>query len=267
MHKDNPAMDYETYTVPARFMPLIPSLLETARPEPGESVLDVGCGTGVVARSVAPLVRPLGHVIGIDTSPNMLAIAREISVRDDLQIEWIEGDARQMPFPDGAFDLALCQQTLQFIPDKPAVLSEIRRVLSEGRGRLVLNVWLGLDHHPFPRRFYEVLGAHLNTPLLDQAYSLGDETVLAALLDAAGFRDVSITVVQSVARFSDPERYVGRQVASSIASNPAIHTIDAVERAQLVASIEDEMQCDVKRFTKGSHLVLDQFVYLVHGRR
>ena len=248
-------------------MPLIPSLLESANPLPGESVLDIGCGTGVVAREIALLIGPTGHVVGLDLSADMLAVAREISVREGLEIEWVETDAREIPFPGETFDLALCQQTLQFVPDKLAVLKEIRRVLKPDTGRLILNVWLGLEHHPFPRRFYETLGAHLDIPRLDQAYSLGNESELVDLVKAAGFQDVSVTVVQTAARFPDPDGYIPRQVASSVASNPAIQRVDGAERTRLVEAVERAMKPEIERFRQGDYLVLDQFAYLLHARQ
>lgn len=100
-------------------------------------MLDVACGTGPVARYVAPLVGPMGRVLGLDLNAGMLAIARAMAQR--------EGNATALPFPDASFDRVCCQQGLRFFPDRPATLQEMCRVLIPG-GRLALAVWRGLEH-------------------------------------------------------------------------------------------------------------------------
>ena len=102
---------------------------------------------GVVAREVTLRLGATGAVTGIDLSANMLAVARAAAVQEGLTIEWREGKAEQLPFDDGAFDLVPCQFALIFIADKAAALSEMRRV-GAGSGRVLINVWQGLDRHP-----------------------------------------------------------------------------------------------------------------------
>jgi SAM-dependent methyltransferase len=131
------AETYERYMVPAIFGPWAEDLLALAMPTPGERVLDVACGTGVVARLVAQRVAPTGTVVGFDLNPGMLAVARTLPLPQGAKIEWREGNVSAMPFPDASFDLTLCQQGLQFFPDRSAALREMRRVLAP-RGRLAL---------------------------------------------------------------------------------------------------------------------------------
>lgn len=80
----NPAEGYESYMVPTLFGPCATNLIEAAAPRPGERVLDLGCGTGIVARQVAPCVGASGKVTGIDVSPNMLAVAKVAADREGL---------------------------------------------------------------------------------------------------------------------------------------------------------------------------------------
>ena len=88
-------------------------------------VIDVACGTGVVARQALARVGTGGQVVGLDMNPNMLMMAR----RRAPSVAWHEGNAMALPFPDHAFDVVVCQQGLQFVPDLSAALEQMRRVL------------------------------------------------------------------------------------------------------------------------------------------
>src|SRR5215510_5045256 len=131
----NPAEGYESYMVPTLFRPWAAKLVQLADPQPGERVLDVGCGTGVVARQAASHLGEKGSVTGIDISPDMLAIARAAATRENVAIEWHQGSAEHLPFPNSSFDLVLSQFALMFFADKAAALGEMRRVVS-GEGRV-----------------------------------------------------------------------------------------------------------------------------------
>ena len=129
--------------IPARYIlgPWVPLLMERAAVVPGERVLDVACGTGVVTRAAAERVASGGHVAGIDLNPGMIAVARSLPPpAAGAAIEWHEASALALPFPASCFDVVLCQQGLQFFPDKALALREMRRVLRPG-GRLALSVW------------------------------------------------------------------------------------------------------------------------------
>ena len=128
--------------IPARYIlgPWAPLLVERAAVAQGERVLDVACGTGVVTRAAAERVASGGRVAGIDLNPGMIAVARSLPPTAGAAIEWHEASALALPFADSGFDVVLCQQGLQFFPDKALALREMRRVLRPG-GRLALSVW------------------------------------------------------------------------------------------------------------------------------
>jgi SAM-dependent methyltransferase len=103
---------------------------------PGESLLDLGCGAGFDAFVAAQLVGPAGRVVGIDLSPEMLAVARAGQAEAGFpELEFREASVEALPFPDASFDVALSNGVLNLVPDKPAALGEIFRVLRPG-GRL-----------------------------------------------------------------------------------------------------------------------------------
>src|SRR4029450_1859854 len=123
--------------------PCAPSLVNAARLSAGERVLDVACGTGVVTRIAAERVGPAGRAVGIDLNPGMIAVARSLPAPNGAPIEWLERSALDLGLGDASFEAGLCQQGLQFFPDKALALREMRRVLDRG-GRLALSVWKGV---------------------------------------------------------------------------------------------------------------------------
>jgi xanthine dehydrogenase YagR molybdenum-binding subunit len=139
---------FERYLVPAVTAPWAADLVAVADPSLGARVLDVACGTGIVARLAAERVGPTGHVVGLDLNPGMLAVARGLSPLPGAPIAWQEASAVALPFPAATFDVVLCLQGLPFFPDRAAALREMHRVLAPG-GRLtvsdktqgVQNVW------------------------------------------------------------------------------------------------------------------------------
>jgi ubiquinone/menaquinone biosynthesis C-methylase UbiE len=141
---------FERYGVQAIFGPWAADLVALAAPQPGERVLDVACGTGAVARLAAQRVGPTGAVAGLDLNPEMLVVARSQPPPDGTRIAWHEGNASAMPLADAAFEVVLCQQGVQFFPDRAAALREMHRVLAPG-GRLVLSVWRSLRAAAFTR--------------------------------------------------------------------------------------------------------------------
>jgi len=180
-------------------------------------VLDVACGTGIVARLVAARVSPKGRVVGLDSSPAMLAMARSLSPISGTAVEWTEASALAIPFPEATFDLVLCQQGLQFFPDRPAALREVHRVLVPD-GRLVLSVWRAIQYSPGFAVLAEALARHVSSDAgkaMQTPFSLGEVDELHALITAAGFRDVTIRSAVKSLRFPSPEDFVRRYVAGS----------------------------------------------------
>lgn len=264
-----PPQAYAQYFVPAIFQPLSALLVEQAAPRPGERVLDLACGTGVVARRVAPLVSETGAVVGVDISPGMLDVARGQPPPSGAVVQWLTGDAGALDLPAAAFDLVLCQQGLQFFPDRLQALREVRRVLVDA-GRLVLAVWHSLDEHPL---FAALADAEL--PYLHELgaspddvgvpFSLGDRAELRALLDAAGFGDATVTARSIQARFAAPERFVERMELAYAAVVPRLAE-DQDAFARFVDTIIRATRPVVERYRQGDALVVPMHTNVVVAR-
>jgi SAM-dependent methyltransferase len=201
----DPGAVYEREMVPGLFGPWAADLVERVTPGAAARVLDVACGTGVVTRLLPPRVGAAGRVVGLDLNPNMLAAA--CTATAGSPIEWLEGSAQAMPLPGGAFDLVLCQQGLQFFPDKPAAVREMHRVLTPG-GRLYLAVWKPVAHSPGFAALERALARYVG---VDAArlppFSFGDRAALRAVIAGAGFRELVIRVEVKMTRFPSPEAF------------------------------------------------------------
>ena len=182
----NPTENYERYFVPAIGAPLATALVAAATLRAGERVLDVACGTGIVARLSAEQVGAAGRVAGVDINAGMLAVARAAAASTAPPIQWYETSAEAMPLPAEAFDVVFCQLGLEFVMDKKAALAEMRRVLVAS-GRAYISV-------PTPTPFFDVLEKALARHDLPGAaafvrlvFSMRDAAELERLLLGAGF--------------------------------------------------------------------------------
>jgi ubiquinone/menaquinone biosynthesis C-methylase UbiE len=111
---------YERDTVHTLGRPLAERMFAHVSLHAGDRVLDAACGTGIVTRMAIQRYGDLGHVVGLDLNVGMLDVARANTPATRVPIEWRQGDVCAMPFPSGCFEVLLCQQGLQFVPDPGA---------------------------------------------------------------------------------------------------------------------------------------------------
>jgi ubiquinone/menaquinone biosynthesis C-methylase UbiE len=237
---------YEQHLIPAIFGPWAEELLVFAPPTPGEQVLDVACGTGIVARLAAQHVRPSGRVVGFDLNPGMLVVARALAPPQGARIEWREENVNAIPFPDATFDLVFCQQGLQFFPDRPAALREMRRVLVPG-GRLALSVWRPMQYSPGFVALAMALGrciASEAAALMQNPFALGSAEELRMLLTDAGFSDVVLRPAAKTLRFPSPEEFVRLYVAATPLAGIVAQANDDA-RAALLAEVSAALKPSV----------------------
>jgi ubiquinone/menaquinone biosynthesis C-methylase UbiE len=185
---------YEEFLVPAMFEPFAERLVRRAAVEPGSFVLDVACGTGAVSRAAARLAGARGSVTGVDLGEPMLAIARAGAAEDGAaRIEYLQSDAAALPLDDEVFDVALCQQGLQFFPDRTSALAGMRRALKSG-GRLAVATWKDIERSPFIA-IVDALARHVGrdaAEMMRSPFGLADGVELARVISGAGFRDVVV---------------------------------------------------------------------------
>ena len=184
--------------------------------QPGERVLDIGSGPGFLADEMAEEVGPEGAVHGVDPSESMLAISR----RRETRVEYAVGDALALPYEDGTFDAAVATQVYEYVPDMPAALAEVRRVLRAGGRLLILDTdWDAIVWHSSDRdrmmRVLEKWNDHLADPYLprrlprllrDAGFELASTTIIPILNQGSGTATLSHGVMPLIADFvSDQE--------------------------------------------------------------
>ncbi len=178
--------------------PWTEDLIVSGKVRDGDRVLDLACGTGVVAGRVKSATRKLCTVVGLDINEAMLSAARRIP-----DVEWQQGSALEMPFPNDSFDVLLCQQGLQYFPDRIAAMREIARVLAPG-GRLAASVWGALDRQPVHIALLDCietfLGEELRTPL-DAAFALAPIKTLRTMAEGADLKNVHVRFEHRTARY------------------------------------------------------------------
>lgn len=262
----NPAEVYESYMVPTLFAPWSAYLIQAANPQPGQHILDVGCGTGIVARRVAPLVEPNGRITGLDLNPNMLAVARAAADREHLAIEWREGPAEKLPFPDRGFDSVLSQFAVMFFASRPAALAEMHRVLKND-GRAIISVFQSLDRHPFYQALDEAIQHHLGMSSVSEIFALGHTDKLYKLLTDAGFARVEIHSASMVARFPNPEAFLAGEIEVDTAAIPTMQHLDAQARQSLLSAIRQAMEEPLREATVDNHVTIPFHTYIARAER
>lgn len=218
--------NYERFFVPAIGGPLAVDLIAEAGLRPGERVLDVACGTGVVTRLAAEGVGSRGTVAAVDVNAGMLAVARSLPAPAGASISWYETPAESMPLPDGAFDVVFCQLGLQFIADRAAAVREMHRVTAAG-GRVLVTV-------PTPTRFFNVLedafAKHIppGAEFVRMVFSLNDTAAIKQLFRSAGFDDVTVESREKVLNLPSPREFLWQYIQSTPLSGLVAEADDSV---------------------------------------
>ena len=221
---------YEQYLVPILFRPLAQRLLEMAEVGPDDRLLDVACGTGIVARLA------VGNGVectGVDLNPEMIATASKLAP----QVNWLPCDAADLPLPDESYDVAVCQQGLQFMPDPVAALREMRRVLVPS-GRVVVALWRDLAFAPGFAAFVDVLDRHLGAAagdILRGPFVLGAAGPARDLLTAAGFAVPHVSIHVITARFGSVHQLFTEEVAAT----PLAEVVAELDEDRLRAMVDD----------------------------
>jgi SAM-dependent methyltransferase len=237
----NAAELYERFAVPYVLGPWAPQLVELAALQQGECVVDVACGTGVVTRLAAAQVGNAGQVVGLDLNAGMLAVARALPPPVGAAIVWKEGSAMAIDLADQSVDVVLCQQGLQFFPEKLTALREMHRILVPG-GRLLLSVWSSAG--PYNTAVGDALERHVDigTATKYRANRLvPDEQELRQLVLDAGFHDVQVRSSRMTIILPPIEQFVLNHLSSAPVAGAVAALTDAKRKA-LAADVRTALQ-------------------------
>lgn len=199
------AETYETFFVPALFGQWPDRVLDAAGLGAGDDVLDVGCGTGIVARAAARRLDRTGSVTGIDINDGMLAVAQ----RAPEPVVWRQGPAEELPFPDASFDRVVSQFAFMFFADQSAALEEMVRVMRPG-GTITIATWAAIDESPGYAAMIKLLARLFGSDVaaaLEAPFTLGTEGELMRVL-RDGLPGASISRHEGVARFASIKAWV-----------------------------------------------------------
>jgi ubiquinone/menaquinone biosynthesis C-methylase UbiE len=259
---------YERYLVPVITSVWATDLVQRAALQAGERILDAACGTGIVARLAAERVGEQGAMLGLDLNPGMLAIARSLPPPSGASITWHEASVLAMPFSDATFDVILCQLGLQFFPDRPQALREMRRVLVPG-GRLLLSVFGPIERNPATHALAGALERHLGVDaaaIKRAEHRLADTQELGDLAAAAGFADVRIDTVTHEVHFPSVREYVRIQLAATpLATLMGERPPD--QQAKLVDTLVTDVGVALQSHLRDGELVFPQESHILAAHR
>ncbi len=256
----SPGEIYEQHMVPAIFAAWVPALVDLLSLQSGQSVLDVACGTGSVTRHLLDHVGSEGRVVGLDVNSNMLEVAGQIAP----EIAWREGNALALPFSEREFDAVVCQQGLQFFPDKPQALREMHRVLRP-TGRLALALWCSIDTSPGHHALAQGLERHVSqeaATLMYNVFGLGEATTISALLEEAGFREVQIRQEERMARFLSQDDFTTYVVMGSVLGRTGITVSD-----EALTALIDDVQETLRPYVQPDGFIFPMQAHFVRATK
>lgn len=260
----SPAERYECEMVPAMFLPFAEELVGRLPIQDGMRVVDVGCGTGVVARLIGGKLGSTSTVIGVDINPGMLSVAKSKTQSLACHFEWHEASAEAMPLDDGSVDLVVSQHAFMLFPDKVAAAGEMHRVLRTG-GAVYVSAWRHFRHQPHYASLIEGLGAFVSVEaadLMKTPFLFDSHAELRSLINAGGFAEVRVETVVKEVRFPSPQTFVRTIIAGSILARMGIHVPDpALEK--LCAFVARALE----RYSSASEMIVPMESYVAAARK
>lgn len=244
-------------------------LLREARAEPGERILDVGCGTGTTTLPLAETVGERGQVLGVDISEPMLSIARRrVAERRVPNVSLLLADAQAHRFEPERFDLIASRFGVMFFENPIAAFRNLRDALRPG-GRLCFVCWAPLDENPHWRLPLDIVVRHVGAPAPKPPHAPGplafsDARHVRTILDAAGFTSLAIAPVPVRIVGSTPEQEAD---FACLMGPPGSLLDERSPDAAVRSTIKQEMTRAFAAFTTADGIRLPASVFVVDARR
>lgn len=255
------AKQYEKNSVAAVFGPLAEITLDHIPLFDDDVILDAACGTGIVARKAREKIGPKPRIIGVDLNKGMIETAQSLSDPYSRSCEWHTADITKIPFDDATFSVAICQQGLQFFPDKKAALLELQRVLKP-EGRLVFTVWDSAN--VLFKSLAVSLGKHIGHGAVQQIlapFSYNDGAAISDLVSDAGYCDVSVKTLSVDRTLAASKSTIHNQIMA----NPAGAAV-AEKGDEVMALIVDEVFSSLSDCRHGANFIIPQSTHLVQAK-
>lgn len=241
---------YERVLVGPLFRPFAQEVIARLEPSRGDSLLDIACGTGIVARLARQTLGADSRIVGVDVAPAMLAVARGV----ESTIDWREGNAMSLPVTDReSFSMLTCHQGLQFVSDRAAAVAEMRRVLAPG-GRIAIATWRPLQDIPVALELNEIAERHVGR-IVDSRHSFGSADALRALLVSGGFREVSVETFSHDVRFADGALFARLNAMAVIGMSEKGKGLNEAARSEVAGQIARDSQPVIDRQTRNGAFV------------
>jgi ubiquinone/menaquinone biosynthesis C-methylase UbiE len=255
------AETYQRFFVPLIPAPLARELVERASPRAGERIADVACGTGVVTRLAAEHVGAEGTAAGIDSSAEMLDVARSLPAPPGARIEWHQAKAEGLPLADNCVDIVFCQLGLMLVGDRMAAVREMHRVLTPN-GRIALNV-PGTIPPPLAI-MAQALARHVDRALsgfVGAVFSMHEPSEIQRLLHDGGFADVAVETVTRAFRLGPPEEFLWGYITST----PLCVAVADADPKKL-EQVRDDVVAAWQPFSDDNSLTVDQPIIVATAR-
>jgi ubiquinone/menaquinone biosynthesis C-methylase UbiE len=229
---------YESTLVPLIFCPYARDLAERTRDLAPDAVLEIACGTGVVTRALAETLPEGCSIFATDLNDAMVAHGQKVGTA--RPVTWRQADVMALPFPDGSFDVVVCQFSVMFFPDRVAAYREVRRVLRPG-GVFLFNVWNGIGKNEFAEVVTKAVGTlYPDDPpffLARTPHGHGSPTEIEGELRAAGFESCTLTQRDDLSVAAGPDLPAIAYCQGTPLRNEILaRNLDGLEEATTVAT-------------------------------
>jgi len=252
---------YEKHMVPGMFARWTERAVALAALRPGEHLVDIACGTGIGARTAAKVLGSGGRVAALDIDAGVIEVGRRQRA-DGAPIEYHCVSALEMPFPDGAFDVALCLQGVQFFPDRVKGFAEMRRVLKPG-GRLVATIWGPLETNKGHAAVVRALESRqVDASAAKRACSFADPAEIRDAISRAGFSKVELVIEDGFSEFASLDSFLEGMTVGSPSTRKAVQLIPESGKGQFL----DDVRAALAQYVMGGKLAYPMRTHIVMAR-